>query len=171
MKNIFNLKIKTILVLISFYFITNEGLLAQTKNSTPAYIGIVTFAKGGFGTYNYPEQEDSIYVFLQDTTNISFKIFRPFSHKASRSMSIDNEKLKLVKRKEYEDIVAPEKSIPTGNYDMKFTTGNAYDSAAGFYTISLSHFGMGDIADLTIIGEDYGLRIDDLLVAHLTKVK
>ena len=166
--------IKCGFVLALFCCLSSFRMQAQTNVFKPPvfynYKGLVVFCKGNFGTYNYPEKDDSIAVAVIDSSKIIFKIFRPYTNVAYRSTDIDFAKLKLVKRKEYGDIVSIEKTILTGNYDMKFSTDDG-SNASSVYTISLTHYGAGDNADFTIYGEHDGLRVDDVLVAHLTKVK
>jgi len=150
-------------VLALFCCLSAFDIQAQTNVLKPTvynYKGLVVFCKGNFGTYNYPEKDDSIAVAVIDSSKITFKIFRPYTNVAYRSTDIDFSKLKLIKRKEYGDIVSIDKTILTGNYDMKFSTDDGSNPAANVYTITLTHYGTGTTGYFGVIEHPISEQIE-----------
>ena len=64
-----------------------------------------------------------------------------------------------MKRKRYENIVAPDKSVHTNNYDVKFSNEKSINKGNSNCTVTITHYSNGDDADLTVIVEDNGLEI------------
>jgi hypothetical protein len=142
----------------------------NNNNSKSVYTGIIEYTTGGFDGYDYPKIGDSVLVYIEDNKLISLTVFPPNERNSSRHLNISFKNLKLVKKKEYVDIVAIDKLVPTGNYDMKFSYGKDYKDGNNC-TVNLSHFGNGSFANITLIEEENGLRINNLLIANLVKMK
>lgn len=153
--------------LIILLFLANKNSSGQTFNNLkPSYAGHIEYASGNFGTYNYPMAGDSVVLYLKDSSYVLVNVFHGKDLKSPRSMEIDFQNLKLSKRKMYNNIVSIDKTIPTGNYDFVFMI----DKTSDIY-VNLTHFGDGEIADLTLMMLHDEVRIDNLFVAHLTKIK
>jgi len=155
-----------IYAVILFVFTT---VVAEGKNNEikPDYAGHIEFTRGNFGTYNYPELGDSISIYLTDTT-INFVIFNSKEPRNIKSTDLNSAVLHLVKKEMYDNIITPDKIVPTGNYNMKFMSKDPNDFTN--YILYMTHFGDGSYAEFTIIGEHDGTRLDNLLVATVTKV-
>jgi hypothetical protein len=160
------MRMKKIVVAILVTFICSLAN-AQTYPTKPDYVGHIEYTKGNFGTYNYPMKGDSILVYLKDST-VDFMIFSKESHNP-RNLEISAADLKQVKKKVFENITAPDNIFPTGNYDTKYacTNSNSYSNC----TLYITHYGDGDIAEMTLIGESGGARLNDLFIATLIKFK
>ena len=140
---------------------------AQKEASMPMYAGHIEYTKGNFGTYNYPVKGDSILVYLKDSA-INFLIFNKNISKP-RTLETRTAHFKMVTRREYNNIVSIDKTVATGNYDMKFVAGNPGDHA--YCNLYLGHYGDGSTAELTLTVESDKIRLYDLFVASLIKLK
>ncbi|HXC04506.1 MAG TPA: hypothetical protein VNZ86_07115 [Bacteroidia bacterium] len=147
-----------------FLMLIANAYRAQQQPSKPAYAGHLDYVNGNFGTYNYPVKADSIVVYVHDST-ISFRIFQGRDQYVQRGPDVNNQILRLVKSKVYEDIIAPDKSVPTRNRDGKYT-GKGSEGPVWLY---LTHYGDGSMADLTLIQED-GVRLNNMFVAILRRL-
>lgn len=156
------------LLLVFFVCLFGSAFTQPKSPEKPAYVGVVDYAKGSFGGYNAPQKGDSVYVYT-DYQKISFRVFSADPKDTDRTFWIDFKSLKLLKKKEYGNIVSPTKTIPTGNYDMKFSDAGKKNFTV--HLISLNHYGDGNTADMNILGEHDGHRLDDICVARLLKVK
>lgn len=147
------------------------SLSAQSQLSVHSlYAGVVTYASGGFGGYDAPQKGDSLFVYSPAKDKISFKVITHGS-KMMRNIDITFGQLVLLKKQEYKNIVAFNKEVPTGNYDMNFSYP-ADSKSSSFYTVNITHFGSGATATITIIDEDReGARYDDILIADLVKTQ
>ena len=105
---------------------------------------------------------------MKDSTGIDFIIFPKKDKKNPRHIDLYCDQLQLVNRKEYEDIVAIDKTIPTGNFDLKLMNSS---SDYVHYMVYLSHFGNGRSSTLTIIGEYENVRIHQVTVIELVRLK
>lgn len=152
-----------VLLLILISSISN----GQNHSMKPDYVGHIEYTKGNFGTYNYPIKGDSVIVYIKDST-IDF-IILSIEGNNPRNLEISSSDLKQVQRKEYDDIITEDKIIPSGSFDLKYTAENS-----GRYsrcTVYLTHYGDGTTADLTLIGESGGIRLNDIFTAQLVKFK
>lgn len=148
---------------------SQEASVDKQEKQKPVYGGKIEFAKGGFGGYNYPQQDDSVLVYITDSTQIRLKVFSSKDKQMpARDLHINFNDLKLLKRKEYQEIVSMDKRIATNNYDMKFSSASKTNYSS---TVSITHYSNGSVADLTVMVEKDGLQIYDLFLAKLTKFK
>lgn len=157
---------KHLLLAVSFLFIS---YFAFGQDAKPAYVGVVEYTKGQFGSFSYPQKGDSVYVYT-DFQKISCRIFGHKDAGGERIIQLDFKSLKLIRKKEFMNIVSPTQSIPTGNYDMKLSN-QAGKKGGTIHIVSLTHYGDGKEADLTILGENDGARLDDICVVKLVRVK
>ncbi len=136
----------------------------------PVYAGVVTFASAGLDGYDAPQKGDSVFVYSPQKDKISFRVVA-HGFKRNRSIDISFNQLILLKKNEYKDMVAFNKEVATGSYDMKFSY--PVDSKSSiFYTVNLTHFGNGGKATLTVIDEDReSARFNNILIADLVKVQ
>ena len=149
----------------------NMNSRSQKKDvSKSSYTGLLEYTNGGgFDSYDRPEKGDSIVVDLESNEKISVVVYRSKELKEPRHFNIEYANMKLLEKHEFENIISFDQTIPTGNYNLKFSSSlkNAKDDD---YTIWLTHFGDGTRAQLTVIGEsDSGVY--NLFVAVLTKSK
>ena len=158
--------LKRLFIIISgIIILSNENTFDQLNIKNPSYAAHIEYTSGNFGTYKYPTNGDSVVLYLGASTNVIFKVYNGKNINEPRSFEIDFKTLKLFKRKMYNDIVSIDKTIPTGNYDVSFS------SEKGDIAVNLTHFGAGNIADLTVIIMHDEVRIDDIFIAHLIKLK
>ena len=160
------------LLIFSTLFITPKINWAQKTIPKACYGGIVEYTSGGFGSFNYPIKGDSILISIEDGTKINFKIFPKKEIDRPRVLELSFDFFLLVKKEMYFDLPVPGKRIPTRNYDMKFAYKKEFQNGGSNYTVYLTHFGDGAIADLTVIDEGYGgTRINNLLRAKIIRLK
>jgi hypothetical protein len=164
--NIKVLKMRSLKVIIVLLFISSVTI-AQNHPAKPDYVGHIEYTKGNFGTYNYPVKGDSILVYLKDSS-VDFVIFSKEGNNP-RSVEINSSDLKRVSKKMYNNIVTPTEIVPTGNYDQKFISKNSNGYSG--WTLYITHFGDGSTADMTLIGESDGTRLNDFFTASLIKLK
>lgn len=161
------------LLFFTFILLHGNSKSQGFNNLKPSYAGHIDYTTGGFGTFNYPMAGDSVVLYIRDSTYIFFNVFSGKNLKAPRTLEfeINFQSLKLVKRQMYDNIISIDKTVPSGNYDVKFSNKDSKERSSSFVTVYLSHFGDGEIADLTVTIEDNGVRINDFFVAHLMKLK
>ena len=164
------IKLKWILVFSIVYIFINANVFGQLGNvMKPAYGGKIVFTTGTFGSYNHPVSGDSIVVFLIDSTHINFLIHASNDVSQKRQLDLPMNTLKLTKKKNFQEINDQKIAVPTPYYDMKFIGRSAYHGGS-VYTLTISHYGTGTIANMVLTEEHEGLRIDELFVASLVKL-
>lgn len=159
-----------VLLVIFFLLIFIETKSQTQKSETKvSYAGIVKYSEGGFGGYDYPKSGDSIIVDIESSKRITLTVFPGAERSYFRHLDISFKNLVLNKKKEYVEIVTPDKSEPTGNYDMEFSYEDSWKGGNN-YMINLNHYGLKD-AELVIMGRTGEIRITDILIANLVKLK
>ena len=154
--------------ILLFFLLCTVELFAQGKLlGKPSYAGVVEFAGGGFGGYNYPVKGDSVLVYT-DYEKIDFRVFSAKDKGPDRDLHFYLKYLKLVAKKEFLHIESIDRSIPTGKYDMKFI---AEQPGGSKYTIYLTHYSDGTSAELNILGENEGTRLDNICLVKLVRIK
>jgi hypothetical protein len=155
---------RELLFIMVCVFLSHQGSSQEMK---PAYTGRVDYTMGNFGTYDYPEKGDSVLVFIKGD-KLNFVVFSVTGRDPLiKSISKEFSGLPMEKKKEYESVESPTKSVKTGNYDMKFSGKGKVSGKA--CTMFLGHYSEGNIATLTLMTEYDGLRLYDLCIINLKR--
>lgn len=139
---------------------------AQNGGTKPDYVGHIEYTMGNFGTYNYPVKNDSVLVYLKDST-VNFIIF-PRESGNPRNIEM-NAGVKEVMRKSFDKQDVLNAATPSGNYDRKYW-GKSTDGH-WIYSIYLNHYGEGEYADMLFVEENSGIVVRNMFVAELIKFK
>ncbi|MEI6815655.1 MAG: hypothetical protein WCL14_03515 [Bacteroidota bacterium] len=159
-----------LLLMLFILFFMNIAQAQKNNVLKPAYAGHIDYANGNFGTFNYPQSGDSVIVFITDSLHINVLIFHGQNVNEKRAIEAPMGNLKLMRRKVYDDIQAPDKIIPTTSVDAKYLGKSASHNGTS-YTLTITHFGNGNIANLVFVEEHGGVRIDNLFLAVLKKIQ
>jgi hypothetical protein len=157
-------------ITVLFYLVLST-LVASAQQTKPVYCGHIEYASGSFGGYNAPTKGDSIIVYMDDEGYMSMLVCTGNNISKPRLMDIDYRNLSIMNKKQYQYVASLDKVIKTNYFDTFYSYGAGY-TGNSFYAITLTHFGIGDNADLNVMEEDNNrLRIECQFVASLKRIK